>query len=239
LTVDAVIANLPFGQANWGHEELGYVSRWELGVPPRTEPELAWVQHAYAHLKVDGIAVLLMPPSAAGRRAGRRIRAGLLRRGALRTIIALPPGAAAPHGIGLHLWIPQRTREAPNILLVDATAGPVADAYQKIVEAVESGGEAGRSVSVIDLLDEEVDLTPAGTGRPRPTASMPRPLWWKAGSGWPASSVACRRYSPPSPPQLSRSGRSPPCPSPTWPAPDSCSCLAPSAPAPTRPGIPS
>ncbi|MFC7276770.1 class I SAM-dependent DNA methyltransferase [Paractinoplanes rhizophilus] len=167
LTVDAVVANLPFGQTNWGHEELGYDRRWEFGVPPRTEPELAWVQHAYAHLKVDGIAVLLMPPSAAARRAGRRIRAGLLRRGALRAIIALPPGAAAPHGIGLHLWILHRTREAaPTVLLVDTTADPVADAYQKTLDAIDSDGAPGRAVSVIDLLDEEVDLTPGRHGAP-------------------------------------------------------------------------
>ena len=165
LTADAVVANLPFGQTNWGHEELGYDRRWEFGVPPRTEPELAWVQHAYAHLKPGGTAVLLMPPSAAARRAGRRIRAGLLRRGALHAIIALPPGAAAPHAVGLHLWILRRTPEAaPNILFVDTTADPVADAYQKIIQAVESGGEPGHAVSVIDLLDDEVDLTPARRG---------------------------------------------------------------------------
>lgn len=162
LTVDAVVANLPFGQTNWGHEELGFDQRWEFGVPPRTEPELAWVQHAFAHLKPGGTAVLLMPPSAAARRAGRRIRAGLLRRGALRAIIALPPGAAAPHAVGLHLWMLQRSSEpAPTVLFVDTTADPVTDAFAKIVQAVESGGDPGHVVSVIDLLDDEVDLTPA------------------------------------------------------------------------------
>jgi SAM-dependent methyltransferase len=165
LTADVVVANLPFGQTNWGHEELGYDRRWEFGVPPRTEPELAWVQHAYAHLKPGGTAVLLMPPSAAARRAGRRIRAGLLRRGALRAIIALPPGAAAPHAIGLHLWVLQRTAEpTPSILFVDTTADPVAEAFQKITQAMEAGGGPGHSVSVIDLLDDEVDLTPARRG---------------------------------------------------------------------------
>ncbi|WP_328459422.1 N-6 DNA methylase [Actinoplanes sp. NBC_00393] len=177
LTVDAVVANLPFGLTNWGHEELGYDRRWEFGVPPRTEPELAWVQHAYAHLKQGGIAVLLMPPSAASRRAGRRIRAELLRRGALRAIIALPPGAAAPHAIGLHLWVLQRTGEAAsNVLLVDASAVEQEQAYQRIrttVGAVLDGGDPAtdaiaHQVPVIDVLDEAVDLmptrrTPAGT----------------------------------------------------------------------------
>ncbi|NMO57587.1 N-6 DNA methylase [Actinoplanes sp. TBRC 11911] len=169
LAVDAVVANLPFGLTNWGHEELGYDRRWEFGVPPRTEPELAWVQHALAHVKPDGRAVLLMPPSAASRRAGRRIRAELLRRGAILAIIALPPGAAAPHAIGLHLWVLQRTpTPAGAIVLVDAATDSVDEAYRKIVEAVESGGKAGNVVPVIDLLDEEVDLTP---GRHSPAAA--------------------------------------------------------------------
>ncbi|PWU56296.1 N-6 DNA methylase, partial [Micromonospora globispora] len=69
-TVDAVVCHPPFGVTNWGLEELGYDPRWEYGVPPRTEPELAWVQHALAHLRPGGHAVLLMPPTAAGRRDG-------------------------------------------------------------------------------------------------------------------------------------------------------------------------
>lgn len=160
-TFGAVVANLPFGLTNWGHEELGYDRRWEFGVPPRTESELAWVQHALAHLEPGGRAVLLMPPSAAGRRAGRRIRAELLRRGAIRAVIALPAGAAAPHAVGLHLWILHRESDAPSVLLIDATTLDVNDHTAKIVEAVDSGAGLAQAVPVIDLLDEEVDLTPS------------------------------------------------------------------------------
>ncbi|RSM46227.1 N-6 DNA methylase [Actinoplanes sp. ATCC 53533] len=161
-TFDTVVANLPFGLTNWGHEELGYDRRWEFGVPPRTEPELAWVQHALAHLAPGGRAVLLMPPSAANRRAGRRIRAELLRRGAIQAIIALPAGAAAPHAIGLHLWILRREAgpSAPEVLLIDATTIDADDGVAEIVKAVETGTGLAHAVPVIDLLDEEVDITP-------------------------------------------------------------------------------
>ncbi|SCL29823.1 N-6 DNA Methylase [Micromonospora rhizosphaerae] len=174
-TVDAVVCHPPFGVTNWGLEELGYDPRWEYGVPPRTEPELAWVQHALAHLRPGGHAVLLMPPTAAGRRAGRRIRAELLRRGALRAVIALPPGVAAPHGVPLHLWVLRRpAADAPapaRALLVDATDGDLAELYARVVATwrafagapdadLEEAGFA-RAVPVIELLDEEVDLTPA------------------------------------------------------------------------------
>ncbi|WBB76626.1 N-6 DNA methylase [Micromonospora sp. WMMD1128] len=166
-TFDAVVCHPPFGASNWGDDELGHDPRWIVGTTPRTEPELAWVQHALAHLRPGGHAVLLMPPTVAGRRAGRRIRAELLRRGALRAVVALPPGAAAPHGVPLHLWVLRRPpADAPppaRTLLVDATdLTRVLDTWRAFTAGadVEEPGYA-RAVPVIELLDEEVDLTPA------------------------------------------------------------------------------
>jgi predicted DNA-binding transcriptional regulator AlpA/protein-L-isoaspartate O-methyltransferase len=75
--------------------------------PPFSDPELAWAQHALAHLKPGGRAVLLMPPSAAASPTGRQIRAELLRQGVLRAVIALPLAVAEPHA-PLHLWTLQR-----------------------------------------------------------------------------------------------------------------------------------
>ena len=168
FAVDAVVSNLPFGQTNWGHEELGNAP-WEFGPPPRTEPELAWAQHAIAHLRPGGRAVLLMPPSVAARRAGRRIRANMLRRGALRAVIALPPGAAPPHAVPLHLWVLQKaSRGAAEVLLLDTTECDLERAYRSVAEIVTAflGGEdcsdlvEAHTVPVLDLLDEEVDLSP-------------------------------------------------------------------------------
>ncbi|MFF2863333.1 N-6 DNA methylase [Streptomyces rubiginosohelvolus] len=134
LAADTVLCHPPFNERNWGHDELAYDSRWEYGLPARTESELAWVQHVLARLRDGGTAVLLMPPAAASRRSGRRIRAGLLRRGALRAVIALPAGAAPPYGIPLHLWIlckPEPgARPAADLLLADTAdlSGPAPDA---------------------------------------------------------------------------------------------------------------
>ncbi|MFE7463675.1 N-6 DNA methylase [Streptomyces sp. NPDC057499] len=127
LGADIVLCHPPFNERNWGHDELAYDPRWEYGLPARTESELAWVQHALARLRPGGTAVLLMPPAAASRRSGRRIRADLLRRGALRAVVALPAGAAPPYGIPLHLWVLRRPgggpHPSPELLLVD-TAEP-------------------------------------------------------------------------------------------------------------------
>ncbi|MGW2863654.1 N-6 DNA methylase [Streptomyces sp. NPDC001205] len=186
LAADAVLCHPPFNERAWGHDELAYDPRWEYGLPARTESELAWVQHALARLREDGTAVLLMPPAAASRRSGRRIRADLLRRGALRAVLALPAGAAPPYGIPLHLWVLRKPgatpRPAPELLLVD-TAGidgvtvdggrdrlpwpvlqsAVLDAwapFDRDGTAAEQPG-VSRSVPVIELLDDDVDLAPA------------------------------------------------------------------------------
>ncbi|MEE1816596.1 N-6 DNA methylase [Streptomyces sp. SP18ES09] len=186
LAADAVLCHPPFNERNWGHDELAYDPRWEYGFPARTESELAWVQHALARLRPGGTAVLLMPPAAASRRSGRRIRADLLRRGALRAVVALPAGAAPPYGVPLHLWVlrrPDRSgRPAAELLLVDAASeqsGPgregrdrldwpavhsaVLDAWTPFDRDGTLAGTPGasRSVPVIELLDDDVDLTPA------------------------------------------------------------------------------
>ncbi|MEU7517446.1 N-6 DNA methylase [Streptomyces sp. NPDC042898] len=126
LAADAVLCHPPFNERNWGHDELAYDPRWEYGFPARTESELAWVQHALARLRPGGTAVLLMPPAAASRRSGRRIRADLLRRGALRAVVALPAGAAPPYGIPLHLWVLRKPvageRPPAELLLVDTAS---------------------------------------------------------------------------------------------------------------------
>ncbi|GIF63765.1 type II restriction endonuclease subunit M [Asanoa ishikariensis] len=170
LAADIVVANFPFGLHDWGNERLPYDPRWTYGLPPRTEPELAWVQHALAHLATDGTAVVLMPPAAASRPAGRRIRAELIRRGALRSVIALPLGLMPPTNVGLHIWVlTQPSKRVGELLMVDATVTPpgrtLADVVGTIWRSYLSSAyteEPGlhRAVAAIDVLDDQVDLTP-------------------------------------------------------------------------------
>ncbi|WP_225077832.1 N-6 DNA methylase [Streptomyces sp. CoT10] len=140
LTADAVLCNPPYGDREWGHDELAYDPRWAYGVPARGEPELAWVQHALAHLTPGGYAALLLPPATAGRASGRRVRAELVRSGALRAVIALPAGASVPLHVGLQIWVLQRPEpggaERKSVLFVD-TAEAATEA------SVGRGGTAG------------------------------------------------------------------------------------------------
>jgi SAM-dependent methyltransferase/phage terminase Nu1 subunit (DNA packaging protein) len=140
LVADAVLCNPPFGVRDWGHDELAYDPRWAYGVPPRAESELAWVQHALAHLTPGGYAALLLPPATAGRASGRRVRAELVRGGALRAVIALPVGAAVPLHVGLQIWVLQRPEpggpERKSVLFVDTAA-----------DAATAAGRGGTAVT--------------------------------------------------------------------------------------------
>ncbi|HMG63880.1 MAG TPA: N-6 DNA methylase [Streptosporangiaceae bacterium] len=181
VLADAVLSRPPYNERNWGADELGYDPRWEYGLPARAESELAWVQHALARVRPGGLVTLLLPGAVAARRSGRRIRAELLRRGALRAVAALPVGVTAPYPAALHIWMLRRPLpgETPpaRVLLVDASAAgdryarTVLDAWRGFgadgsgldgpaADAFERPGHR-RAVPVIDLLDDETDLTPA------------------------------------------------------------------------------
>ncbi|MFI8419452.1 N-6 DNA methylase [Streptomyces sp. NPDC085479] len=157
LRADFVVCDPPVGVTDWGRESLLLDSRWEFGTPPRAEGELAWLQHAYAHVAPGGRVLMVMPASVAYRKAGRRIRAEIVRRGLLAQIVALPAGTASTHAVPVHVWELVRPRvpgETSDVVrLVDLTGnspdGPLEPAPHQVVD-----------VPLIELLDDVVDLTP-------------------------------------------------------------------------------
>lgn len=177
---DSVLCLPPWGSRDWGFDELQFDPRWEYGLPPRPAGELAWVQHALSHLDTDGVAVLALPAAVGTQARGRRIRAELIRRGALRAVIALPPGVVSGTAIPTVLWLlrsPSSSVPPPGgVLMVDGSglrvgrgvdwAGlselvvPVWREFDESGKCEEQPGTCG-VVSAINLLDDEVNLTPA------------------------------------------------------------------------------
>ncbi|MFE4665243.1 N-6 DNA methylase [Streptomyces sp. NPDC056716] len=157
LRADLVVCDPPVGEPDWGREDLLLDTRWEFGIPSRAEGELAWLQHAYAHTAPGGRVLMVMPASVAYRKAGRRIRAELVRRGVLTQVTALPSGTAASHALPVHLWHLRRPRAlgdaATAVRMVDLTAGdpdgPLEPDPGQLAE-----------IPLIELLDDTVDLTP-------------------------------------------------------------------------------
>lgn len=190
LRADVVLCDPPFGYRHWGHDELGVDPRWEYGFPVKGEPELAWLQHCLFHTREGGTVVMVMPAGVASRRSGRSIRQSLLRRGAIRAVIALPAGVLMSTGIPIHLWVlrnPERAGADP-VLLVDAgelrpqrrgkvdwprLRGLIDEPWRQFTGTgtVDEVPGRQRAIEAIDLLDEDVDLTP-GRHLPLPAAAV-------------------------------------------------------------------
>ncbi|AEA26957.1 N-6 DNA methylase [Pseudonocardia benzenivorans] len=121
---------------------------WPYGVPPRSEPELAWAQRCVQRVRPGGRVVVRMPAAAASRRRGRRVRAALLHDGALRAVV----GA----GHDADLWVLRRPRAGDRrpttILLAPDTHRPADE----------------RPLAAVDA--ETVDLSPRLPPRPDPAA---------------------------------------------------------------------
>ncbi|MET8954758.1 N-6 DNA methylase [Streptomyces sp. NPDC004533] len=157
LKADLIVCDPPVGDADWGRDELLLDPRWELGTPSRAEGELAWLQHAYAHTAPGGRVLMVMPASVAYRKAGRRIRGELVRRGILTQVTALPAGVAASHALPVHLWHLRRPESpsdaATHVRMVDLSANDPDG-------SLDPRGDQVADVSLIELLDDLVDLTP-------------------------------------------------------------------------------
>ncbi|MDT7783862.1 MAG: hypothetical protein QOF58_2281 [Pseudonocardiales bacterium] len=145
---DAVLCDPPWHDRTWGHEELVGDARWTYGLPPRGEPELAWLQHCLSLTKPDGQVAVLLPSAAAARRPGKRIRGNLLRAGAIRAVITVQPGR--------DLWL---------------LRNPIGRVPEQIA-LLESFGPIEPNTRVIDLLDDDVDLSPGRRSRTDATAYL-------------------------------------------------------------------
>ncbi len=166
---DAVLCDPPFNERTWGHAELTSDPRWVYGLPPRGESELAWVQHCLAHARPGGLVAILMPRAAASRRPGKRIRGNLLRAGALRAVVSL--GSAGPD-----LWLlrqPRPGERPPSHLLImsaEHDLDVVAPACRQHLANPDHANVDGTipegRVRIIDLLDDDVDVSPARRRRP-------------------------------------------------------------------------
>ncbi|MFC4335752.1 DNA methyltransferase family protein [Salininema proteolyticum] len=111
-------------------------ARGVYGRPPKTEPEMSWLVHCATVAKRGGLVLVRMPNAASHRRSGRRIRAELIRQGALRAVVSNPDGRT-------QTWVLR----------------PQAPSNGQVVLSDGDLGE-GVPVSAIELLDEAVDVTP-------------------------------------------------------------------------------
>jgi hypothetical protein len=137
----------------------------------RNSSELAWLQHAIAHLKPNGSAYVVTAVSPlTARGSSAAIRAELLRSGWVEAVVLLPPKMLVHTGIPVALWV-LRLAEHPSgtvpVLLIDASesASPetLVDSWLTLAEG---DGEAVADappyalIKTLDLLADDAQLDP-------------------------------------------------------------------------------
>jgi type I restriction enzyme M protein len=91
-TFDCVIANPPFSLEDWGAENWANdpYGRNIAGVPPKSNGDMAWVQHMIKSMNSTGRMTVVLPHGALFRKGAEgKIREALLRQDLLETVIGL------------------------------------------------------------------------------------------------------------------------------------------------------
>lgn len=168
LLADVVVIEPPFGM-NWKPQRNLADPRWIYGTPSPNSSELAWIQHAVAHLAPEGRAYVITSMSPLFKTgAPAAIRSGLLRDGCIEAVIGLP-GKMLPHtSISLALWVLRRPGASATpgvVLLVDGATSP--DPENQITSWLELGNQQNADGSppyvqaqIVDLIANDADLNP-------------------------------------------------------------------------------
>ncbi|MGW8361855.1 N-6 DNA methylase [Streptomyces wedmorensis] len=134
LKADFVMASPPFNVKAWARDPSD--SRWRYGVPPKSNANYAWLQHAVAKLSDHGTAaVLLANGSTSSNRGEREIRRAMVEADIVAGIVALPSDLHYTTRIPTSLWLltkdksPQGklhlTDRRGHVLFIDARAAGV------------------------------------------------------------------------------------------------------------------
>lgn len=134
----------------------------------------AWVRQCLALLRRGGTAVVAVPARSVDHASGAATRADLVRRGVMRTVVALPTFPDSP---ARRLWVLRQTpARGEDVRMIDLSglADPAdvpsrAGAWRRIVDDADPA--AVRDVPRVALLDGVTDLDPARHLRPRPDAT--------------------------------------------------------------------
>jgi type I restriction enzyme M protein len=182
LKADYVIMHPPFNLRLSANEILEGDPRFEFGVLPKSNANLAWIQHAIFHLNNKGKAALLLSNSslsAGGKELG--IRKNVIEADLLEAIITLPSQLLANTSIPSSIWVLNKNKVQKNkVLFIDASnlwqmtnRGQRVLSYENIIKIVtqfndwqanmfnsESIGFSN-SVLIKEIANNDYTLTPA------------------------------------------------------------------------------
>ncbi|SIQ93011.1 N-6 DNA methylase [Maribacter ulvicola] len=123
LKADFVIMHPPFNVRLRGNELNSSDPRFEFGLPPKSNADFAWIQHALSHLNNEGKATLLLNVGTLFR-GGKdgEIRKNLIEADLVEAIITLPSRLLANTSIPSSIWIFSKKKPLnKKVILIDAS----------------------------------------------------------------------------------------------------------------------
>lgn len=140
LQADVVVGNPPFQSRGWQRGETALREedpRWKYGVPPRTNGNLAWLQHMLYMLKDPGrMAVVMNVSSLSSTDASETgIRKGIVEDGLLEGILLMPADMFYGTKTAVSIWILAKgRRQKDSTLMVDARKLGTAQGRQTVLD---------------------------------------------------------------------------------------------------------
>lgn len=126
-TFDCVIANPPFSLEDWGAENWvnDPFGRNIAGVPPKSNGDMAWVQHMIKSMNSNGRMTVVLPHGALFRKGAEgRIREELIKHDLLEAVIGLGPNIFYGTQLAACVMVFKQNKEAHKkgkVLFIDAS----------------------------------------------------------------------------------------------------------------------
>ena len=133
MKFDKIVSNPPFSLDKWGAEELkdDTYGRFNMGLPPKSKGDFAFVSHILASLNENGTAGIILPHGVLFRAASEgKIRKQIIENNWLDAVIGLPENLFFGTPIPTCMLIFKKNKCNNNVLFIDASKDFIKDVNQ-------------------------------------------------------------------------------------------------------------
>lgn len=124
MKFDKIVSNPPFSLDKWGAEDLkdDKYRRFEMGLPPKSKGDYAFISHMIASLNENGTAGIILPHGVLFRAASEgKIRKQIIENNWLDAVIGLPENLFFGTGIPACILIFKKNKVDNNVVFIDAS----------------------------------------------------------------------------------------------------------------------
>ncbi|MEF9933904.1 MAG: type I restriction-modification system subunit M [Clostridium sp.] len=124
MKFDKIVSNPPFSLDKWGAEDLtsDIYKRFEMGLPPKSKGDYAFISHMLASLNENGTAGIILPHGVLFRAASEgKIRKQIIENNWLDAVIGLPENLFFGTGIPACILIFKKNKIDSDVVFIDAS----------------------------------------------------------------------------------------------------------------------